>query len=93
LEKHCPVPAPLPYKTTAPSRFGRKLLPQMKLRHILQAVLTRLCSTPIPLFVGLISMFVGSTLPDDIANSTRQLLLKGHNILGMVPEEPGKIMV
>jgi hypothetical protein len=44
-----------------------------------------LCSTPIPLFVGLISMFVGSTLPDDIASSTRRLLLKGRDILGMVP--------
>lgn len=44
-----------------------------------------LCSMQIPLFVGLISMFVGSTLPDDIATSTRRLLLKGHDILGMVP--------
>jgi hypothetical protein len=44
-----------------------------------------LCSMQIPLFVGLISMFVGSTLPDDIATSTRRLLTKGHDILGMVP--------
>jgi hypothetical protein len=44
-----------------------------------------LCSLQIPLFVGLISMFVGSTLPDDIATSTRRLLVKGHDILGMVP--------
>ena len=44
-----------------------------------------LCSMPIPLFVGLISMFVGSTLPDDIATSTRCLVIKGHDILGMVP--------
>jgi hypothetical protein len=44
-----------------------------------------LCSMQIPLFVGLISMFVGSTLPDDIATSTRRLLIKGHDILGMVP--------
>ena len=44
-----------------------------------------LCSMQIPLFVGLISMFVGSTLPDDIATSTRRLLVKGHDILGMVP--------
>jgi len=44
-----------------------------------------LCSMQTPLFVGLISMFVGSTLPDDIATSTRRLLLKGHDILGMVP--------
>lgn len=44
-----------------------------------------LCSMPIPLFVGLISMFTGSTLPDDIATSARRLLIKGHGILGMVP--------
>ena len=44
-----------------------------------------LCSMQIPLFVGLISMFVGSTLPDDIATSTRRLLVKGHDILGTVP--------
>ena len=39
----------------------------------------------VPLFVGLISMLVGSTLPDDIASSTRRLVIKGHDILGMVP--------
>jgi len=44
-----------------------------------------LCSMQVPLFVGLISMFVGSTLPDDIATSTRRLVIKGHDILGMVP--------
>jgi len=44
-----------------------------------------LCSMQVPLLVGLISMFVGSTLPDDIATSTRRLLSKGHDILGMVP--------
>jgi hypothetical protein len=43
-----------------------------------------LCSMQMPLLVGLISMFVGSTLPDDIAASTRRLLIKGHDILGMV---------
>jgi hypothetical protein len=44
-----------------------------------------LCTPQTPLFVGLISMFVGSTLPDDIAQSTRRLLSKGYDILGMVP--------
>jgi len=44
-----------------------------------------LCTMQTPLFVGLISMFVGSTLPEDIATSTRRLLIKGHDILGMVP--------
>jgi len=44
-----------------------------------------LCAMQLPLLVGLISMFVGSTLPDDIATSTRRLVIKGHDILGMVP--------
>ena len=44
-----------------------------------------LCSMQVPLFVGLISMFVGSTLPDDIAVTLRRLLMKGHDILGMMP--------
>lgn len=44
-----------------------------------------LCAMQVPLLVGLISMFVGSTLPDDIANNLRRLLIKGHDILGMVP--------
>jgi len=36
-----------------------------------------------PAFVGLISMVTGSTLREDIAATTRQLLLKGQNILGL----------
>jgi hypothetical protein len=44
-----------------------------------------LCSMHLPLFVGLISMLAGSTLPEDIATSTRRLVAKGHDILGMVP--------
>jgi hypothetical protein len=45
-----------------------------------------LCAMHLPLFVGLISMLAGSTLPEDIATSTRRLVAKGHDILGMVPE-------
>jgi len=37
-----------------------------------------------PAFVGLISMVTGSTLQEDIAATTRQLLLRGRNILGCV---------
>jgi hypothetical protein len=44
-----------------------------------------MCSMQVPLFVGLISMLSGSTLQDDIATTTRQLVAKGHDILGMVP--------
>jgi hypothetical protein len=41
--------------------------------------------------VGLISMMTGSTLQEDIAATTRQLLLRGRNILGFVT--PGKIQM
>jgi hypothetical protein len=44
-----------------------------------------LCSMQVPLSLGIISMFIGSTLPDDIATSVRRLIIKGHDILGMVP--------
>jgi len=44
-----------------------------------------LCSMQTPLFVGLITMLAGSTLQDDIATTTRQLVAKGYDILGMVP--------
>ena len=40
-----------------------------------------------PAFVGLISMVTGSTLQDEIAATTRQLLLRGRNILGCVSPE------
>ena len=40
------------------------------------------CLTENPVLIGLISMFTGSTLQEDIATTTRQLLLRGRNILG-----------
>lgn len=40
-----------------------------------------------PAFVGLLSMVTGSTLPEDIAATTRQLLLRGRNILGLTSPE------
>jgi hypothetical protein len=45
------------------------------------------CLTQNPAFVGLISMVTGSTLQEDIAATTRQLLLRGRNILGFVIPE------
>jgi hypothetical protein len=41
-----------------------------------------------PAFVGLISMVTGSTLQEDIAATTRQVLLRGRNILGLTPAIP-----
>ncbi len=49
------------------------------------------CQTQDPLVIGLISMFTGSTLQDDIAATTRQLLLRGRNILGLAA--PGKMQL
>ena len=40
------------------------------------------CLTENPAFIGLLSMVTGSTLPEDIAATARQLLLRGRNILG-----------
>ena len=44
-----------------------------------------LCSRQTPLLVGLISMLTGSTLQEDIATTTRRLLIRGQDILSMVP--------
>ncbi len=40
------------------------------------------CLTENPAFIGLLSMVTGSTLPEDIATTARQLVLRGCNILG-----------
>jgi hypothetical protein len=44
-----------------------------------------LCSMQTPLFVGLISMLADCTLQENIAQTTRRLITKGYDILGMVP--------
>ena len=41
------------------------------------------CLAQDPAFVGLISMVTGSTLQEDIATTSRHLLLRGQNILGL----------
>lgn len=45
------------------------------------------CLSQEPAFVGLISMFTGSTLQEDIVATTRQLLDRGRNILGLILPE------
>ena len=40
------------------------------------------CLAQDPAFVGLVSMITGSALQEDIAATTRQLLIRGRNILG-----------
>ena len=81
------------WKSTA--RYRRRTLqddcsaqppaPQAIVESPLSRTLQDLCSMQVPVLVGFISMFVGSTLPDDIATNLRRLLMKGHDILGMVP--------
>jgi hypothetical protein len=48
-----------------------------------------ICLTQHPAFVGLISMVTGSTLQEDIALTSRNLLLRGQNILGL--KIPGQL--
>ena len=51
------------------------------------------CLAQHPAFVGLISMVTGSTLQEEIAATTRQLLLRGRNILGFVIPETTRTTV
>jgi hypothetical protein len=50
--------------------------------------LQEVCWAQNPAFVGLISLVTGSTLQDDIEATTRQVLLRGRNILGLHVPEP-----
>jgi hypothetical protein len=64
--------------------------PEQISRNVPAPVLSPLrdvCWEQNPAFVGLISLVTGSTLREDIAATTRQLLLKGQNILGL--QTPG----
>jgi len=53
-----------------------------------QPPLQDVCLAQNPAFVGLISLVTGSTLQDDIEATSRQLLLRGRNILGLQVPEP-----
>jgi hypothetical protein len=44
------------------------------------------CLTEHPAFIGLISMMTGSTLQEDIVSTSRRLVAKGRDILGLRPE-------
>ena len=46
-----------------------------------------------PALVGLISMITGTALQEDIASTTRQLLIRGRNILGAInPQDAPSIL-
>ena len=49
----------------------------------LQRTLQDVCLSNDPAFIGLISMFMGSALQDDIQAMTRRLVDQGRNIMGM----------
>ena len=51
------------------------------------------CLSQHPAFVGLISMVTGRTLQEEIAATTRQLLLRGRNILGSLSPPTSSIPV
>jgi hypothetical protein len=51
--------------------------------RVLPRTLQDVCLANDPAFIGLISMFTGTTLQDDIHSITRRLVDQGRNILGM----------
>jgi len=60
--------------------------PDQSSRNVLRGLpgtLQEDCFTQNPVVVGLISMFTGRTLQEDIDPIARQLLLRGRNILGL----------
>ena len=46
------------------------------------------CLTEHPAFIGLISMVTGSTLQEDIVSTSRRLVARGRDILGLGSEVP-----
>ena len=50
--------------------------------------LQNVCLAQDPAFIGLISMVTGSALQDDIEATTRQLVSRGRDILGLKVPEP-----
>ena len=51
------------------------------------AALQDICSVQPALLIGLIASLTGSTLQDDIAQTTRRFIISGQDILGCVPEK------
>lgn len=81
-----------PASQRAQSADPQPVNPEQRSRNVPRSDLSTLqdvCLTEHPAFVGLISMVTGSTLQEDIALTTRNLLLRGHNILGLkIPGQP-----
>ena len=71
---------------------SQQIKPEQSSRNVPCSPLSTLqdfCLTQDPAFVGLISLVTGSTLQEDIAQTARNLLLRGQNILGLkIPGHP-----
>jgi hypothetical protein len=69
----------------------QRLNPEQTSRNVprpLPRTLQDFCLAQEPAFIGLLSMFTGSTLQDDIQGFARRLIEQGCNILGRVlPEQ------
>lgn len=76
---HAQAPDPQPVN---PEQISRNV-PTRDLR-----TLQDFCLTEDPAFVGLISWVTGRTLQEDIAQTARNLLLHGQNILGLKTSGP-----
>ena len=55
---------------------------------LLHVVLQDICPAQIPLFVGILALFSGLVLQEDIADLVRRLLSRGEDILRMSPGRP-----
>ena len=55
---------------------------------VLSAPLQDVCLLNHPVFIGLISMFTGAALQEDIALTARKLEARGRDILGIKLPEP-----
>jgi len=81
-----------PVSAGAQSAEPQALNPEQTSRNApkpLPLALQDFCLAKEPAFIGLISMFMGSALRDDIQVFARRLVEQGCNILGLVlPEQP-----
>jgi len=82
-------PKPKPVLTPQPTD-SQLVNREQRSRNVPERVpspLRDVCWEQDPAFVGLLSLVTGSTLREDIAATTRQVLLKGANILGLKSPE------
>jgi hypothetical protein len=59
-------------------------------RRLKSGALQDVCSLQPALLIGLIASLTGSTLQDDIAESSRRFIISGQDILGVGPAHKSK---